>query len=353
MQKTIVAGVSTWSRWQPDRNLFFNSWFVEEPSGNIVIDPLEPDEDVLAHVAERGLAAVVLTNRDHERAAGAFAERFGVPVVAPARDAAEIGVRAARTFEDGDDVFGWRAVRFDGMKSPGESALFRASDRAAITGDAFWGVPAGALTLMADDKLADPLQAALTTRKLLALNVQHLLVGDGAPIFHHAWEALVAMLEARSGLLFRRVNVDELEFIARKVPAGFARERAEISWFLGVRKLGYAATRLQPGETSGPFHGHTSEEELLLVVDGEPTLRTPAGRFRLRAGDLVALPVGSAGAHRLYNESTKPATIVFFANVADGDGAFYPDSKKLLVDRYGRSLMVRDNPELEYFEGET
>jgi uncharacterized cupin superfamily protein len=353
MQTTIVPGVSSWSQWQPDRNLFFNSWFVERTAGNFVVDPLEPDDAVLSHINAKGLAAVVLTNRDHERGAKTFADRFHVPVIAPARDAAEIGVPVDRTYDDGDDVFGWRAVRFDGMKSPGESALFRSSDRAAITGDAFWGVPAGALTLMADEKLANPEQAALTTRKLLGLNVQHLLVGDGTPIFERAWEALVAMLEARSGLLFRRVNLAELAYIARKIPEGFARARAEISWFLGVRKLGYAATRLEPGETSAPFHGHTCEEELLLVVAGTPTVRTPAGRFPLRPGDLVALPVGPVGAHRLYNESAKACTVVFFANVADGDGAFYPDSKKVIVDRYGLSKTVADHPELDYFDGES
>jgi uncharacterized cupin superfamily protein len=353
MQQTIVPGVATWSRWQPDRNLFFNSWFVEGAAGNFVVDPLDADDAVLAHIAGRGLAAVVLTNRDHERAAGALSARFGVPVWAPARDAGEITVGVDKRFDDGDDVFGWRAVRFAGMKTAGESALFRASDRTAITGDAFWGAPAGALTLMADDKLADPHAAALSTRRLLALNVQHLLVGDGAPVFHRAWEALVAMLEARSGVLFRRVNVDELEYEERKVPAGVGKMRAEISWFLGVRRLGYAAARLEPGEHSPTLHGHSLEEELVYVVSGTPTIQTPGGRFVLRPGDLVALPTGPAGAHKFFNESTAPCTWIVFANVAEGDSAFYPDSRKLLVDRYGINKMVRDNPELGYYDGES
>lgn len=353
MQATIVAGVALWSRWQPDRNLFFNAWFVESPAGNFVVDPLEPDEAELAHVAARGLAAVVVTNRDHERAAATFAARFGVPVIAPTADAAEFTVPVARTVDDGDDVFGWRVVRFAGMKTAGEFALFRPSDRAAISGDAFWGVPAGALTLMPDDKLRDPAAAALSARKLLGLNVRHLLVGDGAPVYDRAFDALVGMLDARSDVLFRRVNLDELGYVLRETPPKFGRARAEISWFLGVRKLGYAATRLEPGETSAPYHGHTCEEELVLVVDGEPTLRVPAGRFRLRPGDLVAFPTGPSGVHRLYNESQAPCTVVFFSNVAEGDSGFYPDSNKMIVDRYGLTRMVRDNPILDYFDGET
>lgn len=352
MEATIVPGVSTWSRWQPERKLYFNAWFVESEAGNFVVDPLEPNDEEHTHIMRHGLAAVVVTNRDHERAAELVSERYGVPVIAPKLDAPEMSCDVARTIDDGDVVFGWRVVRFDGMKSRGESALFRAGDRTAITGDAFWGVPSGALTLMADDKLADPLEAALSTRRLLALDVQHLLVGDGTPVYHRAWDALVAMLEARAGVLFRRINVDELEYDRRSVPPGFAGERAEVSWFLGVRRIGYAALRLGPGETSAPYHGHTLEEELCFVIDGAPTIRTPAGRHRLRPGDIVALPVGPSGAHRLYNESEHPCTVLLFANVADGDGAFYPDSRKIAFNRYHERLLLRDNPVLDYYDGE-
>jgi hypothetical protein len=59
MQTTMVPGVATWSRWQADRAMFFNAWFVIGEGGNFVVDPLEPDADDLAYIDERGLAAVV------------------------------------------------------------------------------------------------------------------------------------------------------------------------------------------------------------------------------------------------------------------------------------------------------
>ena len=44
MQATILSGVAMWSAWQPDRNLFFNSFFIEadgEADGaNVAVDPL-------------------------------------------------------------------------------------------------------------------------------------------------------------------------------------------------------------------------------------------------------------------------------------------------------------------------
>ena len=74
---------------------------------------------------------------------------------------------------------------------------------------------------MPDEKLADPARAALSARQLLALGVQHLLVGDGMPVFHRAWDALPDMLDARDGVLTRRVNLDELR-------AGLGRRAAAV-----------------------------------------------------------------------------------------------------------------------------
>lgn len=350
MQPTIVPGVATWSRWQADRAMFFNAWFVEGDGGNFVVDPLEPDAGDLAFVDERGLAAVVVTNRDHERAAALFAERYNVPVIASLPDANEMTVTIARTVAAGDDVFGWTVIAFDGFKTPGEFALLHPGTRAAITGDAFWGVPAGALRLMPDEKIADPQRAALSARQLLARNVTHLLVGDGMPIFHRAWDALNAMLDARAGVLTRRINLDELSFEPDTGPAPFVAQFAEIGLLVGASRLGYGLGVLEPGDVYCPNHWHTREEEAFVVWSGTPTLRTPQGTFVLRPGDVVAFPTGAEGAHRLTNESSESCRVLMFANSDAGDVCFYPDSKKLLVDTV-RSI-VRSEPELAYLDGE-
>ena len=350
MQATIVPGVATWSRWQADRSMFFNSWFVEGDGGNMVVDPLAPDADDLAFIDARGLAAVVVTNRDHERAAATFAQRFTVPVIAALPDAREMSVPVARTVLHGEMLFGWRVIGFDGFKTPGEFALFHRASRSAITGDAFWGVPAGAVRLMPDEKLEDPARAALSSRQLLAVGVKHLLVGDGMPIFHTAWDALVTMLDARGGVLTRRVNLDELQFVTDATPPPYTGAAAEVGRLIGARRLGYALGVLERGEVYCPNHWHTQEEEAFVVWSGTPTLRTPQGAFVLRAGDIVAFPTGEAGAHRLSNEGETAALILMFANTDAGDVCHYPDSRKLLVEVTG--AMVRSEPHLDYFEGE-
>jgi uncharacterized cupin superfamily protein len=352
MQATIVPGVATWSRWQADRAMFFNAWFVEGRGGNMVVDPLEPDADDLAYVDERGLGAVVVTNRDHERAAATFVARYGVPVFAALPDAAELTVEA-RVVADGDKLFGWRVMTFAGLKTPGEFALVAYDLHAAITGDALWGVPAGALTLMPDAKLADPALAALSLRRLLAADVRHVLVGDGTPVYERAADALQAALDARSGVAVRRINLDELVYRHPAEHGPYGADDGEIGFWIGARKLGYRAARLRAGEAFCPYHWHAVEEEAFVVWEGTPTLRTPAGTFALRRGDVVAFPVGPLGAHRLHNDGPEPCVVLMFSNTGGGtEACFYPDSHKMLVDFGDDTTIVRAEPTLDYYDGE-
>ena len=330
--------------------MYFNAWFVEGADGNMVVDPLEPDADDLAFIDARGLAAVVITNRDHERFAALFAERYRVPVIASLPDANEMSVAVSQTVSHGDTLFGWRVIGLDGFKTPGEFALFHRASRSAITGDAFWGVPAGAVRFMPDEKLENPARAALSSRQLLAAGVNHLLVGDGMPVFHNAWDALTTMLDACSGVLTHRVNLDELELRTDDTPAPYNGAAAEVGRLLGARRLGYALGVLGRGEVYCPNHWHTQEEEAFVVWSGTPTLRTPQGEFKLRPGDVVAFPTGPAGAHRISNDSDTPCLILMFANSDPGDVCHYPDSRKLLVETTG--TIVRSEPQLDYLEGE-
>ena len=86
MQETVVAGVSMWSVWQPDRGLNFNSWLVADADGAFIVDPLEPDAPaVLERCRAAGVRTIVITNRDHQRAAAHFAQELDAQIVAPRR----------------------------------------------------------------------------------------------------------------------------------------------------------------------------------------------------------------------------------------------------------------------------
>ncbi len=349
MRQTIVQGVSSWSRWQPDRGLDFNGFLCEHADGNLVVDPVEPDDETTAALRERGVAAVLVTNRDHERVSAALAESFGVPVIASALDAPLLARKPDRTVEPGDKLFGWTVLGFDGLKTPGEIALADHARDAVLVGDSLWGAPAGTLTIM--PKVADPQRAALSLRALRATRPRHVLVGDGACMFGNAYEAIGAALDGREGVLTSRVNLDELDYRSfRGFPAPFGGEGAEIGWLLGAKKIEYAAGRLSRGEAYCPLHWHTAQEELFVVLEGTPTLRTPRGTFVLRRGDVVAFPTGPGAAHRLSNEADGDALVVMIANADPSDICYYPESRKAMLGDPGP--VVRDHPELDYFEGE-
>lgn len=353
MQPTMLPGVSLWSRWQPDRALFFNAWYVHGEAGAMLVDPLDPDAGVLAAIDARSVDAIVITNRDHERAAAFYAERYRAPVIAAAPDADELSVSVARRVAAGDEVCGWRVVPLAGLKTAGEFALFDPATKAAIVGDAVWGAPAGALRLMPDEKLADPAQAALSLRRLLSLDVRHLLTGDGTPIFECAAGALQAALDARPGIAVRRINLDDLAYRRYAGPGPYQCDDAEIGFWIGARSLGYRVARLAPGEAFCPYHWHTIEEELFVVWDGTPTLRTPSGTFTLRRGDFIAFPTGAHGAHRLHNDGPGTAVVVMISNTGTGSEAcFYPDSRKVLVELGDDRTLVRSEPALDYYDGE-
>jgi uncharacterized cupin superfamily protein len=352
MQRTTIDGIAMWSRWQSDRNVNFNSYFIRGEDGNLLVDPLPLDDPDAQEIAALGGARwIVITNRDHERAAREAVDRFGAKVAAREPDANEMKVEVDRILRDDEAIGDARVIALDGLKTAGEFALHLPLKRTILVGDALWGDPAGAVRMMPDDKLIDPIKAAQSLRKLRAVYPRDLLVGDGAPIFGRAYEAITACLEARPDASVNRVNLDELVFHSFDDPGEYRGEMAEIGFLLGAEKLGYRAARLEPGAAFCPLHWHVAEEELFIVWDGTPTLETPDGSMLLRRGDLVAFPTREFGAHKVVNRSALPSTIVLIANTNPYDVCFYPQSRKLLVE--ATETLVRSEPILDYYDGET
>ncbi len=197
LQETSLDGISMWSRWQPDRSLFFNSFFVRG-SENVIVDPLALSERDVATIRGQGSAQwIVITTRDHEREAEILAEELHAKVGAPELDAGEITVPIDRRLRDGDKVGRMRVVQLDAMKSPGEFGLYIADCSTVIVGDALWGDPPGTLRMVPDAKLGDPKRAAFSLRRLWELKPKNILVGDGHCIYGNATEQIASYLKSR------------------------------------------------------------------------------------------------------------------------------------------------------------
>ena len=83
----------------------------------------------------------------------------------------------------------------------------------------------------------------------------------------------------------------------------------------GTTQLGCSLYELDPGGQATPYHMHHANDELLIVLDGELELRTPAGVRTVAKGALVGFPAGPAGAHRLRNVSGAKARYLLVSTV--------------------------------------
>lgn len=89
-------------------------------------------------------------------------------------------------------------------------------------------------------------------------------------------------------------------------------------------RLGATVYELDPGNFV-VYHFHHGWEELLIVLRGQPTLRTPEGERMLAEGEVVYFPVGPAGAHAVTNDTDSPARFVMASTLGAPEVAEYPD----------------------------
>lgn len=126
-------------------------------------------------------------------------------------------------------------------------------------------------------------------------------------------------------------NIRKPTFEEGKRPEGFRSRRARIGYELGTELIGASLWELPPGEAAYPYHFHYSDEELVIVLCGRPSLRTPAGTRELEEGEVLAFPLGEDGAHQILNRGDDPVTFLAISSSGRPDVVVYPDSGKVGV----------------------
>jgi len=84
-------------------------------------------------------------------------------------------------------------------------------------------------------------------------------------------------------------NVFEPEFDSHQDRDGFTYRRARIGWQVGSERLGISLYEIPPGQATFPYHWHGANEELLIVLSGRPSLRSPQGWRELAEGEVVGV----------------------------------------------------------------
>src|SRR3954464_5728716 len=155
---------------------------------------------ILRQIETKEVNAHALTHAhpDHFGPSHRICETLGIPLHAPAGDAADVEAGrvapasrfaamlppppahpVARRLHEGDEVAGFTVLDTPGH-SPGHIAFWRESDRTLICGDVFWNV-ANRLTRPADPVTFDPRRNKESMQRLRALSPGLTLFGHGPP----------------------------------------------------------------------------------------------------------------------------------------------------------------------------
>ena len=158
-----------------------------------------------------------------------------------------------------------------------------------------------------------------------------------------------------------KVNLKDVPEQSRQSPNGkFGRFSKNISIALGRdpesldlmkrHPFDVAIVRIQKGKALCPYHSHSSESEMYLVVSGRGKVRDKNGWTEVGAGD--AFFFGPGEAHQLANAGEEDFVYYVIADNPRGDSCFYPDSGKFAVGTEGGEERIVTGKEADYFDGE-
>ena len=195
--KEIVPGIFTWPWFSERHGYDFNGYLIRLPGGNLAVDPVEMSDEVLEELVREGVRRIVLTNRNHYRAAGKLKARTGASVAVHPADAEFVRRNSVAVDEElsQDQTIGPLTVVDAHGKSPGEIALHWPERKLLLVGDACVGKTPGALSLLPPKVIDDLAALQESIRRLAKLEVDAVLVGDGTCVLRGGSAALRALAE--------------------------------------------------------------------------------------------------------------------------------------------------------------
>jgi uncharacterized cupin superfamily protein len=102
------------------------------------------------------------------------------------------------------------------------------------------------------------------------------------------------------------------------------REKRALGDLFGLTNFGVNLTTLAPGSESALLHRHSKQDELIYVLEGEPTLVTDEGELTLRPGMCAGFPA-KGRAHQLVNRSDAQVVYLEVGDRSPGDEGTYPN----------------------------
>jgi uncharacterized cupin superfamily protein len=154
-----------------------------------------------------------------------------------------------------------------------------------------------------------------------------------------------------------KTNIARLKWEKWQSPKGrFSARYKDVSAALGDVRNGWPKrghpfnlelVKVAPGKAICPFHLHTTQWELFVILSGQGVVRAGRKRHRVAAGDVFMHPPGEA--HQLINTGRKWLHLWIIADNPPVDIFYYPDSDKWGLRPYGKFFRPQVVP---YHDGE-
>jgi uncharacterized cupin superfamily protein len=119
------------------------------------------------------------------------------------------------------------------------------------------------------------------------------------------------------------------------------REKRRLGDAFGLVNFGVNLTRLAPGAISALRHSHAKQDELVYILEGEPTLVTNAGETKLAPGDCAGFRAGAGDAHHLVNRTTKDVVYLEVGDRTPGESVDYPDDDIAMTTVDGKMTFTK------------
>ena len=154
----------------------------------------------------------------------------------------------------------------------------------------------------------------------------------------------------------KKVNLSDIPFQARKSPKGrFQFAFQNISNALaGVQGSGTGVPGqpfdlelmvMPPSATNYPYHSHSAQWEMYIVLSGSGQARTPDGVTDIREGDVFLCPPNEP--HQIVNTGDRDLKYYVIADNPVSDICYYPDS-----DKWALPDKIVKVTEADYYDGE-
>ena len=109
-------------------------------------------------------------------------------------------------------------------------------------------------------------------------------------------------------------------------------------------------TRIPPGKINFPYHAHSAQWELYLVMSGRGTVRHKHGETEVTAGDAFIFRPNEP--HQIRNPARDDLVYYVIADNPIGDSGYFPASGKWKVNKLSDKRVDIKGRETDYFDGE-